>query len=83
MRKRFIPFLFALQPHLQEHVGAHLQGDLEAAIAMAQRLDVYRGGDGAKASGKGPKKFKNQKKRMSAQVEGSSSRGTVLGGQGC
>ena len=31
----FHTFLSGLQPHLQEHVGAHVQGDLEAAIAMA------------------------------------------------
>ena len=54
-----------------------MQGDLEAAIAMAQRLEVYRGGDGAKTPGKGPKKFKNQKKGNVAQVEGSSYGGTV------
>ena len=73
----FHTFLSGLQPHLQEHVGAHVQGDLEAAIAMAQCLEVYRGGDGAKAGEKGPKKFKKQKKGMSAQVKGSSSGGTV------
>ena len=72
----FHAFLSGLQPHLQEHVGAHVQGDLEAAIAMAQRLEIYRSGDGAKTSGKGPKKFKNQKKGNVAQVEGSSSGGT-------
>ena len=44
---------------------------------MAQCLEVYRGGDEAKASGKGPKKFENQKKGMSVQVEGSSFGGTV------
>lgn len=54
-----------------------MQGDLEVAIAMAQCLEVYRGGDGAKASGKGPKKFRNQQKGMPAQVKGSSSGGTV------
>ena len=56
-----------------------MQEDLEAAIAMAQCLEVYCGGDGAKASGKGPIKFKiqNQKKGMTVQVEGSSSGGTV------
>ena len=58
----FHAFLSGLQPHLQEHVGAHEQGDLEAAIAMAQHLEVYHDGDGAKMSSKGPKKFKNQKK---------------------
>ena len=73
----FHTFLSGLQLHLQEHVGAHVQGDLEAAIAMAQHVEVYRGGDGAKAGEKGPKKFKKQKKGMSAQVEGSSSGGTV------
>ena len=50
-----------------------MQGDLEATIAMTQHLEVYRGGDGAKTSGKGPKKFTNQKKGNMAQVEGSSS----------
>ena len=73
----FNVFIFGLQPHLQEHVGARMQGDLEAAIAMAQCLEVYRSGDGAKTSGKGPKKFKNQKKGNVVQVEGSSSGGTV------
>ena len=70
-------FLSGLQPQLQEHVGAHVQGDLEATIAMVQCLEVYWCGDGAKEGGKGPKKFKNQKKGMLGQVEGSSSRGTV------
>ena len=73
----FHTFLSGLQPHLQEHMGAHVQGDLEAALAMAQRLEVYRGGDRAKAGEKGPKKFKKQKKGMSAQVEGSLSGETV------
>ena len=75
----FHAFLSGLQPHLQDHVGAHVQGDLEAAIAMAQHLEVYRGGDGAKASGKGPKGFKNQKQKKGnvAQVEGSSSGETI------
>ena len=58
-----------------------MQGNLEAAIAMAQCLEVCHGGDGAKASGsgKGSKIFKNpkQKKGAMAQVEGSSFGGTV------
>ena len=46
---------------------------------MAHRLEVYRGGDGAKASGKGPKKIKNQnqKKGVTVQFEGSPSGGIV------
>ena len=51
--------LSGLQPHLQEYVGPQMQGDLEAAITMAQRFEVYRGGDGAKTTGKGPKELKN------------------------
>ena len=48
----FHAFLSGLAPHLQEHVGAHVQGDLEAVMAMAQHLEVHRGaGDGAKAGG--------------------------------
>ena len=57
--------------------GAHMQGDLEATMAMAARLEVYHGGDGAKTLGKRPKKLKNQRKGNVAQVEGSSSGGTV------
>ena len=56
----FHAFLSRLQPHLQEQIGAHVQGNLEAAVAMAQHLEVYRGGDGPKTGGvgKGPKGFK-------------------------
>ena len=64
----FHTFIFGLQPHLQQHVGPHVQGDLEAAIAMAQRLEVYCGGDRAMASGKGPKKFKNQNQKKGVTV---------------
>ena len=41
-----------------------MHGDLDVAIAMAQRLEVYHGGDGAKAGG-GGKRFKVCKKRRS------------------
>ena len=40
----FSTFLAGLMPHLQEHVGAHVQGDLEAAKQMALRMDMFRGG---------------------------------------
>ena len=42
-----------------------MKGNLKATIAMAQHLEVYRGGDGAKASsgGKGSKGFKIHKQK--------------------
>ena len=60
--------LSGLAPHLQEHMGAHVQGDLEAAMAMAQRLEVYRGaGDGAKAGGEKKRSGKFQKETKRGQ----------------
>ena len=38
----FSTFLAGLTPHIQEQVGAHIQGDLSAAITMAERLDLFR-----------------------------------------
>ena len=80
----FHAFLFGLVPILQEHVGAHVQVDLEHAMEMAQRLEAYRGGEGARTSGsKGSKKFKKQNKQGSvAQVQGNTSGGTILVVQG-
>ena len=37
----FLTFLAGLAPHIQEQVGAHIQGDQSAAITMAERLDVF------------------------------------------
>ena len=73
--KAFHAFLSRLQLHLHEHVGAHVQEDMEAAIAMAQRLEVYCGGDRAKTSGKGPKSFRLQKKGMCRRSRGACLRG--------
>ena len=39
----FSTFMSGLMPHLQEHVGAHVQGDLEAAKRMALCMEMYRG----------------------------------------
>ena len=68
-------------PHLQEHVGAHVHGDLEVVMAMAQRLEVYRGGDRAKAGGekKGSiGKFRKQnKKKVVAMVQGNEVEETI------
>ena len=70
----FHAFLSGLTPHLQEHVGAPAQGDLEVAMAMAQRLEVYHGGDGAKAGG--------EKKGSGGKLEKQNKKGTVATVQG-
>ena len=52
-------------------MGAHVQGDLEAAMAMTQRLEVHCGaGDEAKASGekKGSEKFQKRNKKGAALI---------------
>ena len=70
----FHGFLSGLAPHLQEHVGDHVQGDFEAAMVMAQRLEVYHGAwDATKASGekKGSGKLqKRNKKGVALKVQG-------------
>ena len=42
-------------------MGAHVRGNLEEAIAMAQRIEIYRGG-ASKTKGQGVKTFKRRKK---------------------
>ena len=70
----FSAFLAGLQPHIQEQVGAHIQGDLSAAMAMAERLDLYRAaarqdGSGGGASSHGPKGGQSKKKGQIHNVE--------------
>lgn len=50
----------------------HVQGDLDAVIAMAQCLEVYRRGVGSKTrnNGRGYRKLRNQRKGSVVQVEG-------------
>ena len=70
-KEAFYAFLSGLAPHLHEHVGAHVQGDLEVAIAMAQRLEVYHGAGGrAKASGEKKEfgKFQKRNKKGAALI---------------
>ena len=37
----FPTFLIGLTPHIQEYIGAHIQGDVFAAITIAERLDLF------------------------------------------
>ena len=55
----FHAFLSRLVPHLQEHVGAHVQGDLEQAMGMPngwKRIEEVRGPKPVEA--KGPENLK-------------------------
>lgn len=58
----FSAYLGGLNSRLHEQVGAHVQGNLEQAIAMAQQIDVYWDGNVGKGKGQTVKKFKKQKK---------------------
>ena len=71
----FHAFLSGLQPHLQEHVGAHVQGDLEAAIAMASVWRFIVVETGPRRQAKDPKSLKTRKREMWRR-----SRGARLGG---
>ena len=57
-----MPFCLDCSLTYKNMLVAHVQGDLDATIAIAQCLEVYKGGDGANVGEKGSKKFKNQKK---------------------
>ena len=37
----FSVYLAGLNPHLREQVGAHVRRNLEEAITMAQRIEIY------------------------------------------
>ena len=63
----FSVYLLGLNPHLTEQVGAHIRGNLEEAIAMAQRIEIYWGND-SKTKGQAMKKFQKNKKGSISQV---------------
>ena len=58
----FHAFLDGLQPHLNEHVGAHVKGDFEVAIAMASRMEAFFPANKAKARLQDKKGNKSQNK---------------------
>ena len=62
LEEAFYAFLAGLQPHLQEHVGTHVRGDLEAAMAMAMRMEIFHGGEQPKVGSHGKKGAKHEKK---------------------
>ena len=69
----FSMYLAGLNPHLREQVGAHARENLEEAIAMAQRIEIYRGSD---SKPKGVENFQKKKKGSVNQVQGKSFGGT-------
>ena len=56
-------------------MGAHVRVNLEAAIAMAQKIEIYWGSD-SKTQGQAMKKFQKKKKGSISQVQGQPSRET-------
>ena len=52
----FSMYLAGLNPHLREQVGPHVRGNLEEAIAVAQRIEIYQDND-SKTKGQGVKNF--------------------------
>ena len=44
-------------------MGAHVRGNLEEAISMAQRIEICRAGD-SKSKGQAVKKFQKKKKKV-------------------
>ena len=63
----FLVYLAGLNPHFREQVGAHVRGNVEEAIAMAQRIEIYRGGVN-KTTEQAVKKFQKKTKRFVNQV---------------
>ena len=39
--ERYRAFMKGLKPHIQQYVGPNVQGDLDAAILMAEQFDLY------------------------------------------
>ena len=62
-------YLAGLSSHIREQVGAHVKGNLEEAITMAQRIEIYRGGD-SRNKGQSSKKFQKKNKNSVNQVQG-------------
>ena len=77
----FSTFLAGLNPHLQEHVGAHVQGDLEAAKAMALRMDMFHQASGSGDGGKKKEKKKGAVRVIEGPSVGESSEVNVLHGK--
>lgn len=68
VEEAFSTFLSRLTPHLLEHIGAHVQGDLERAKQMALRMDMFKGGIDA---GKGQQGQQQQQRGKGGQKKGS------------
>lgn len=56
-KEAFSAYLARLNSHLREQVGAHMRGNMEEAITMAQRIEIYWGNNGSKGKESAVKKF--------------------------
>lgn len=83
----FSAFLAGLNPHLQEHVGAHVQNDLELAKAMASRMDMFHaagpsgGQSGRKEQEAGSGQRKGSVQSLEAQETGEPSSVNAIEGK--
>lgn len=72
VEEAFSTYTSRLIPLIPEQVAAHIQGYLESATTMAQRIKIFHSGagDGSKAKGS---QMKNTRKGKTAKIEGSTS----------
>ena len=80
MAEAYSAFLAGLTPQIRQHVGAHVDGDLEEAIKMALRLDLYRA-EGEKSKGSEKPVHPKPRKQGVHNVEGNETSGGSSGGQ--
>ena len=74
-KEAFSVYLVGLKPHLREQVGPDISGNLEEAIAMGQRIEIYQGRN-SKTTRQAVKKFQEKKKGSISQVQGQPCRET-------
>ena len=73
----FSAFVAGLKPAIRQHVGAHVHGDLAAAMEMALRLDLFQTAEVDKTKENKDKKKTPGKKGIAATIEGEQSGGSV------
>ena len=73
----FSAFVAGLKPAIRQHVGAHVHGDLAAAMEMALRQDLFQTAETDKTKENKDKKKTPGKKGNVTSIEGEQSGGAV------